>query len=1286
MQAGRFCLNASCLKDHTRKNYNSVRFARMNDANEREAALDEAVARHMQGRFAEAEIVYRQILDADPEDLDALNFLGVVLLDLGKVAESEAILRDALAILPEFPEALTNLSRARLVAGSAQEAADLARQAILFDATLPEAYRQLAQALMSLRQYQEAEDAIGTAMQLAPDDGAARIVHASALLGMGKHAEGLEIAIQTLADHQNNPVIAAQAAVAFLQSGFPDDARDFYKTAMAQRPDDVTNLTGLAFCYHALRLPEKTIEAATQALEQAGSSLDLQLLLAEAHARIGHFPEAAQHAREALQINPRSGKAFQFLILDGETVRPDLLSTISNDESVIIEDRIAAAFTLGQVLDKSGDYDKAFDAYTQANVLKSQQVSASHPAYDPFSTQRLVDWLITTFPVGYKPTLSGDADWDEPVFIVGMPRSGTSLVEQILASHPDVHGLGEQKDVGAAINELNGGPVQKSPDRWTSEDVSRAAKTLKATMTAKAGGARRIVDKMPDNLFLIGYIRILYPRARIIICTRDYRDVCLSSYFQNFGENPAWSNSLIYATEQAQQVARLIKHWSQVFSDHLLVVKYDDVVADIEAESRRLIDFLGLDWYPECLAFHETNRSNETASFWQVRQPLYTTSIGRWRNYRKNATALIFGLLGIVPDPDKEDWERLQASPDDACAFAFNHYHAGRYTEAARICDAVIDGHPEHAPTLHLRGNIALLQSDIAKAIVCLECATERQPGNQGIWIDLSRAYLRSNIREKALDAARKAVDLEPENTVALCQLGYTRVECQDYEGAVAATSAAYDLAATDRDVLIAHGTILFRSGKLSEAESIWRVAEEHFPEDLEILIGLTHALIELNRHHESLRYVERMLVDHPGSTQVLLLYGWALLRHQKVPEAIATLEKALALDPALIQGLSLIAYCHEMNGDKDKAVESYRKILALEPDDGDAWGNLAKFGYIRPEDNFVSVADRLLASPTTSIEARINLSFGLGSQLERVRDYEGAFRAYRQANQFVAQNRPAAEARANIAQLQGIVDGCIATFNRALIASAAPIGIPSATPVFVVGMPRSGTTLVEQIMASHPDVVGLGEIGDFMDMLGPKARNMLLQDPNRWDPDVLRTAAEDFLKRLEADGDHAKRIVNKLPNNVLWLGFIKILFPNASVVICRRDLRDICWSCYTQHFLDQGMAWTDNLESCATYARQVEQVTDHWNMVLPGQFLEVFYEDVIEDLEREARRIIDYLGLEWTPACLAFYETKRVVMTASHAQVRRPVYSSSVGRWRPYKDHLQPLLAGLSGLIPDRD
>lgn len=194
----------------------------------------------------------------------------------------------------------------------------------------------------------------------------------------------------------------------------------------------------------------------------------------------------------------------------------------------------------------------------------------------------------------------------------------------------------------------------------------------------------------------------------------------------------------------------------------------------------------------------------------------------------------------------------------------------------------------------------------------------------------------------------------------------------------------------------------------------------------------------------------------------------------------------------------------------------------------------------------------------------------------------------------------------------------------------------------------------------------------------------MLLAAPDRWDPRVLRAAGDGFLQGLRRQGRDARRIINKLPNNIYWLGHITALFPNARIIVCRRDPRDVGWSCFSQYFSDDGMAWTDTLEGCAARVRDIERLMDHWSQVLPGRFLEVHYEDLVADIEHQSRRLVDYLGLDWNPACQSFHKTGRVVMTASHWQVRQPLYATSVGRWRRYRKHLRPLLDGLQGLVPD--
>ena len=188
---------------------------------------------------------------------------------------------------------------------------------------------------------------------------------------------------------------------------------------------------------------------------------------------------------------------------------------------------------------------------------------------------------------------------------------------------------------------------------------------------------------------------------------------------------------------------------------------------------------------------------------------------------------------------------------------------------------------------------------------------------------------------------------------------------------------------------------------------------------------------------------------------------------------------------------------------------------------------------------------------------------------------------------------------------------------------------------------------------------------------------------PTHWDPDQLREETSRHLARLRGIGGDAERVADKLPDNIQLLGQIRVMFPNARVVICRRDLRDVCVSCFTNRFEDP-LPWSHDLKQCAERAVEIERLTDHWRAVLPGPLLEVSYELLVRDLESESRRLIEFLGLDWDPACFQFHKTRRVVATASAWQVRQPLYDSSVGRWRRYRKHLGPMLKVLAGYVPD--
>lgn len=242
--------------------------------------------------------------------------------------------------------------------------------------------------------------------------------------------------------------------------------------------------------------------------------------------------------------------------------------------------------------------------------------------------------------------------------------------------------------------------------------------------------------------------------------------------------------------------------------------------------------------------------------------------------------------------------------------------------------------------------------------------------------------------------------------------------------------------------------------------------------------------------------------------------------------------------------------------------------------------------------------------------------------------------------------------------------------------------GDPSEVPVFVVGMPRSGTTLVEQIAASHARVHGVGETMHMNDIVKRMEKRHLGLPPALWNAAFVHHEAQDHLARLRSIGGDVDRVVDKLPDNILVLGQIATLFPRARVILCRRDLRDVGLSCYFQHFQDAN-PWTLDLFDCGARAREITRLMQHWLSVRPLRILEVHYEDMVGDLEGQSRRVIDFLGLDWDPACLDFHKTERKVLSASQWQVRQPLYSSSIGRWRHYRRHVEPLIQGLGDACP---
>jgi tetratricopeptide (TPR) repeat protein len=439
------------------------------------------------------------------------------------------------------------------------------------------------------------------------------------------------------------------AVIAVEQSRFAAAAA-LQKRAVLQRPNDAN--ARRAFGVYLFRSGDT---AAAIAELQSATALDSKFAaawtsLGWAYRALGRFEDAVACYNRALEIDPQSAEVRRSLVVTGRTdanaTDLERLSLTLADPGRSLNERVSAGFARAELLDKQDRFDEAFACFVEANTLAHQGLVDAGRAYSADRMQQRVDRLIAEWTQDRLAAAAEAGNKSErPVFIVGMPRSGSSLVEQILSSHSSVFGAGELNEIGKIADELP--PLTNDPGQIAAWTVAarHAASAHVAHLEALGGGAPRIIDKLPDNLLHLGLIAALFPLSRIIFCERDPRDICLSNYFQLFAGGNPWSYDLADCGHRFRQVDRLADHWRKVLPVPWLRVSYEALVGDLEGESRRLVAFLGLNWEAACLDFHRTERVVVTQSTWQVRQELFTRSVGRWRSYERHLAPLLAALV-----------------------------------------------------------------------------------------------------------------------------------------------------------------------------------------------------------------------------------------------------------------------------------------------------------------------------------------------------------------------------------------------------------------------------------------------------------------------------------------------------------------------------------------------------------------------------------------------------------------------------------------------------------------
>tara|TARA_R110002111_G_scaffold262875_1_gene342502 strand:+ start:48299 stop:49645 length:1347 start_codon:yes stop_codon:yes gene_type:complete len=411
------------------------------------------------------------------------------------------------------------------------------------------------------------------------------------------------------------------------------------------------------------------------------------------------------------------------------------------------------------------------------------------------------------------------------------------------------------------------------------------------------------------------------------------------------------------------------------------------------------------------------------------------------------------------------------------------------------------------------------------------------------------------------------------------------------------------------------------------------------------------------------------------NNDQFLHLYGLSALNSGDYASGIERLKKAIALNPQIPEYHHNLAAVYRLVGDFTLSEQHYLTALNLKPDYAEAYFNYSAARKFTADDPVIPILEQQLSRPDLSDIDRCFLGFAAGKIFNDIKDYDKAFSFYELGNRFK-------NAQFDIDQFRREIDELISFFSAERIQQLSSLGLSSKVPVFIVGMPRTGTTLVEQILSSHPEVHGAGELPDISSIAGTTKQYAIQKTDYPESVAHLPEKAfagfgDAYLRRLRTFNHSAVRIIDKMPANYLHLGLIAILFPEAKVIHCQRHPLDTCLSCYFQRFR-QGHHYSFNLSHLGLYYREYQRLMQHWIGVLPMAPYELHYSELVADQEAISRKLIDFIGVSWDDCCLDFHDNDRPVITASNWQVRRPMNRAGLDRWKNYDPHLGTLREAL--------
>ncbi|MGV8997271.1 MAG: sulfotransferase [Parvibaculaceae bacterium] len=532
--------------------------------------------------------------------------------------------------------------------------------------------------------------------------------------------------------------------------------------------------------------------------------------------------------------------------------------------------------------------------------------------------------------------------------------------------------------------------------------------------------------------------------------------------------------------------------------------------------------------------------------------------------------------------------------------------------------------------------------------------------------------------RDEAEDAYRHAMTLKPDYYDAVSNCGVMLRDRRNYAAAEPLLRNALRMRPASVDAHLQLALNCQNHDKSDEALKILTQAGALEPTRADAFFAIARILAERGKTEGAISACRQALKAKPDHPTVLNLLGRLLRETDDMAQAIAFCRKALEQKPDAPDILNNLGIALLESGDLDGAAEALTRAVAIEPGSVATYINLASARKFKAGDPEIAAMEQALADPKSDPRNAIGLRYATGKVMDDIGEHERAFALYAEGaamkRKTINYNGPA---------MARLFDRIKHVFTPELLAEKSGLGSTTERPVFIVGMPRSGSTLIEQILASHSQVQALGEVKTLHNAVlaldeGFAASMRYPELMHLFDKSQLETVRRNFESHLPPRDEGKSVYTDKMLTNYFYVGLIYLLYPNARVIYSRRNAVDTCLSCYSKLFKEE-MAYTYDLKELAQYYRKCSELMEHWMKVLPeGFILAVDYEDVVGDIETSARRITAHCNLDWEPACLDFHKNERVVKTASVAQVRRPLYQTSVARWKRYGAAIDPLVTAL--------